>query len=532
MLSGIDALHKFKIFAELGEADFGSIARIAHVQEFDTAEKLTTEGTPADYLYLFLRGTAAVKVRGPHGCQVLIDEVGPGELLGWSAVVEPYLYTASTWTTEPSEAIVIDGRRLRELFDASKHIGYQVVKGIGEVVSRRFGQTVAGQGLDQLHQFRIFARLDEADLESIAGIACIKQFETAKELTEEGAAADRLYLFLTGKAEVKVRTPDGSQVVIDEVGPGELLGWSAVVEPCLYTASARTTEPSEAIVIDGKSLRELFEANKRLGCQVVKGMGEVISRRFGQTIEVHGPDELHQFKIFAELDVADLDSIARIADIREFQIGEELTVDGAAADQLYLFLTGKAEVWVSCPGGDQALIDEVGPGEVLGWSAVIEPYLYTASGRTTERSEVIVINANRLRELFDANKNLGYKVVKAVGEVISRRFGQAVGSCEDLRAKDLRAFSGEERLVWEKGELQLTTEAVLIGMGSDGPDVIPLDSIHKVEVRSGCVLFHVHSGDIYSPPLDDAELLAALVHDQMLRPRYAQRRKNYYLRSS
>ena len=69
-------------------------------------------------------------------------------------------------------------------------------------------------------------------------------------------------------------------------------------------------------------------------------------------------------------------------------------------------------------------------------------------------------------------------------------------------------------------------------MGSDGPDVIPLDSIHKVEVRSGCVLFHVHSGDIYSPPLDDAELLAALVHDQMLRPRYAQRRKNYYLRSS
>src|ERR1035437_825709 len=97
-------------------------------------------------------------------------------------------------------------------------------------------------------------------------------------------------------------------------------------------------------------------------------------RRRWKGVEVlSGIDELHQFKVFAELDVADLDSIARIADIREFQIGEELTVDGAAADRLYLFLKGKAEVKVSCPGGGQALIDEVGPGEILGWSAVIEP---------------------------------------------------------------------------------------------------------------------------------------------------------------
>ena len=180
-------------------------------------------------------------------------------MLGWSAVMEPYLYTASTWTTQQSEVIAVDGRRLRELFDA-KHIGYQVVKGIGEVVSRRFGQTVGGQGIDQLHQFRIFAKTRRRRLgvdceESL----CTRQFETAEELTAEGAAADRLYLFLKGKAEVKVRTPDGSQVLIDEVGPGELLGWSTVVEPYVYTASSWTTEPSEVIVIDGKGLRELLK---------------------------------------------------------------------------------------------------------------------------------------------------------------------------------------------------------------------------------------------------------------------------------
>ena len=38
---------------------------------------------------------------------VVIDELGPGEVLGWAAVMEPHVYTASAWTTEPSELIVV-----------------------------------------------------------------------------------------------------------------------------------------------------------------------------------------------------------------------------------------------------------------------------------------------------------------------------------------------------------------------------------------------------------------------------------------
>ena len=122
---------------------------------------------------------AAVKVRSSEGQQVPIDELGPGELLGWGAVMEPHVYTASAWTTEPSEAIVVPGAELRELCDANKHIGYQVAKGIGEVMSRRFGQAVGGRGgqvaeereAGQLRQFSIFSELDDVDLELVGRIA-------------------------------------------------------------------------------------------------------------------------------------------------------------------------------------------------------------------------------------------------------------------------------------------------------------------------------------------------------------------------
>jgi CRP-like cAMP-binding protein len=450
--------------------------------------------------------------------------------------MEPHLYTASAWTTEQSELYVVNGIRLRQLCESNKHIGYQVARGIGEVISRRFGQVVggrgghalAGRGIDELHQFKIFSELDLADLEAITKISQVKLFDTGAELTVEGAPAECLYLFLNGRATVKVRSADGSQHVIDELGAGEMLGWGAVMEPHRYTASAWTTEPTEAIVIKGADLRALCDRDKRMGYLVVKGIGEVMSKRFGQALGGRGFDELHHFKIFSALDVADLDAVARICHIREVPAGEELTVEGASAERLYLFSRGKAIVKVRSPEGGQVVIDELGRGDILGWSAVMEPYTYTASAWTTEPSELIVVDGERLRELCETNRHVGYEVVKGIGEVISRRFGQAMGEYGDLREKDLRALSGEERVVWDNGELQLTTRAVLIGMAGDSPDVIPLEAVYSAEAQGDCVLFHVHGGDVCSPPLEDPAHLAALVEDEVRRTRYAGRRKGYY----
>ena len=59
--------------------------------------------------------------------------------------MEPHVYTASAWTTEPSEVVVVHGAELRELCETNKHIGYQVAKGIGEVMSRRFDEALGGR---------------------------------------------------------------------------------------------------------------------------------------------------------------------------------------------------------------------------------------------------------------------------------------------------------------------------------------------------------------------------------------------------
>lgn len=381
--------------------------------------------------------------------------------------------------------------------------------------------------VDTLYQFKIFAELDPVDLESVARIAKVKGYATGEELMVEGEAADALYLVAKGKAAVKVRSSEGRQVLIDEVGPGEFIGWSAVIEPHIYIASAWASEPSEIVTIPGGELRSLLQTNRHVGYKVIKSIGEVMSRRFGKAVGRHDVDELRRFDIFAELDRPELDAVGAIAHVREYETGQQLTTEGSEADQLYLFLSGKAAVKVRGPEGRLVLIDQVGPGELLGWSAATDPHVYTASSWTTEPSAVVVIAGSDLRALCETNKHVGYEVAKGIGRVISRRFGQAIGRHGDLRAKDLRAFGGQERVVWDNGELQLTTEAVLIGMGGDSPDVIPLETIFDVEVQAGHVVFHAHGGDVCSPQVDDPGLLAALVRDELLRTRQAHRRTGY-----
>jgi hypothetical protein len=98
---------------------------------------------------------------------------------------------------------------------------------------------------------------------------------------------------------------------------------------------------------------------------------------------------------------------------------------------------------------------------------------------------------------------------------------------EELKEAGLQAGTGEERTLWDNGEMQLTTEAVLIGMNSDAPDVVPLNTIYEIEVDEGCVVLRVKDGDDRYCMLAEPDELAALIKEQAFRPRLSHSRKGH-----
>ncbi|TET62565.1 MAG: cyclic nucleotide-binding domain-containing protein [Candidatus Stahlbacteria bacterium] len=133
----IEKLKKFKIFKDLNQRELELIANIAEYEAYEAGKRIFEEKALATTLYLTLEGKIEIKIRGDGTEQIVIDQVEPGEIFGWSAVTEPYTFTAAAWTLEKTKFITFSGERLKDLFDKNNHIGYRVVKEIAVVISRR-----------------------------------------------------------------------------------------------------------------------------------------------------------------------------------------------------------------------------------------------------------------------------------------------------------------------------------------------------------------------------------------------------------
>jgi CRP/FNR family cyclic AMP-dependent transcriptional regulator len=127
----------------------------------------------------------------------------------------------------------------------------------------------------------IFGGLSKKELEQVADIAVLEKQPAGYQVIEENETASDLYLVSEGRVAVKMKSRTGQEVVIDELGPGSLFGWSAVLDDQAFTAAVSTVEPSTLIAIDGPRLRRVFQEYPAIAAHLVTSIAIVISSRLG-----------------------------------------------------------------------------------------------------------------------------------------------------------------------------------------------------------------------------------------------------------
>jgi CRP/FNR family cyclic AMP-dependent transcriptional regulator len=65
-------------------------------------------------------------------------------------------------------------------------------------------------------------------------------------------------------------------VVIDTLNEGEVFGWSWLVPPYRYLSAARAMTPVSATALDSAYLRDMCEADTKLGYQLLKRVATVM----------------------------------------------------------------------------------------------------------------------------------------------------------------------------------------------------------------------------------------------------------------
>jgi CRP-like cAMP-binding protein len=95
--------------------------------------------------------------------------------------------------------------------------------------------------------------------------------------------------------------------------------------------------------------------------------------------------------------------------------------EGEVGDRLYFLVKGEVEVSYKIGEEGLAKVDTVAGEEIVGCSALVEPYTYTATERSLTEIEVLEVALNPLRALMKKDCDLGFKIQQHVIEILTER---------------------------------------------------------------------------------------------------------------
>ena len=138
-------------------------------------------------------------------------------------------------------------------------------------------------------------------------------------------------------------------------------------------------------------------------------------------------EALSQTPLFERIDrdaVAKLWSAGRET---HHKVGELLFERGDEARELLVLGAGAAELFFPVPVlgvTKDVIVERVGPGDVLAWSALVSPFSLTLSGRCTEDCTVRRFARQALRDLMKDQPELGFSLMDNLAEVVAGRLEQ------------------------------------------------------------------------------------------------------------
>lgn len=132
-----------------------------------------------------------------------------------------------------------------------------------------------------LAEFPLFRNLPDPLLDQIDKLGEELTFSQGDTIFKEGQEADQLHFLLRGEVLLKVKlTSRPESITVSAVNQKfEIFGWSGVVPPYHYTASAVCETDCNILTIPSVKLMKLLEENPAAGFIVMRRLTEIISSR-------------------------------------------------------------------------------------------------------------------------------------------------------------------------------------------------------------------------------------------------------------
>jgi NADP-reducing hydrogenase subunit HndB len=143
--------------------------------------------------------------------------------------------------------------------------------------------------LNFLEKVEIFKGFNKDQLKTVKKGGQKKECLYGDRLFAEGEDADRIWLVMEGRVDLRFELPGrqtSEENTVFSITVAQTLGWSSFVPPFKYALSAYiTTKTSKVLQITKDHLLECFEKDPRMGLMFMTNVAAIASMHFDQLLE-------------------------------------------------------------------------------------------------------------------------------------------------------------------------------------------------------------------------------------------------------
>lgn len=127
-------IRQHPFFEGFPETLFDGLKLCAQEVTFSAADQIYSEGDDAEEFFLIQTGRVALELHAGHHGNLIIQTIGPGEVLGWSWLFAPFRRRFDARALTPVVALALEAECLRRQCEQDHHLGHELYRRFSEVV--------------------------------------------------------------------------------------------------------------------------------------------------------------------------------------------------------------------------------------------------------------------------------------------------------------------------------------------------------------------------------------------------------------
>jgi CRP-like cAMP-binding protein len=260
--------------------------------------------------------------------------------------------------------------------------------------------------IDSLKQLRLMSVLSDDIIWHLYGRMTEETFAARETLFRKGDPGGVLYLILDGEVAIVFPHDDGSEEVLNHLGPGEAMGQMSLMDIGIRTATAVTIKDTRMLRLNHEDFQEIIRSQPE---EVLTALSDAATRqRLGYM------DVLKQLPLFDNMSEETIAYLGGKLSIERLQEGETLFHKGDPGDSLYIVDGGWVKITTQDASGEELILNRCGPGEVIGEMSLIDHEPRSANVVATASARLLRLTREDFLDVITAQPSIAMEIMRNI----------------------------------------------------------------------------------------------------------------------